>query len=86
MASPRYLTLPNAEHATVTGILELLPAVNTWLREILRTNARLGTRPASATIEERNEASLDFVAAMDLPGYNWTISESGEDITVMADR
>jgi len=82
----RFIILPNAEHTTATGILELLPAVNTWMREILKASKVLGQRPAPKTVEERNDLSLRLIEAAQVPQYNWTISPSGEEITVMADR
>ena len=36
----RFLILPNTEHEYVTGILELLPGVSTWISQVLDT--RLG--------------------------------------------
>lgn len=53
---------------------------------MLGASGRLGPRPAATTIQERNEASVRLVEAADLPVYNWTISSTGEEITVMADR
>ena len=82
----RWIALPFSDHTTIPGTIELLGAVNTWLREILGASGRLGPRPAATTIEERNEASVRLVEAADLPVYNWTISSTGEEITVMADR
>jgi len=82
----RFITLPFSEHTTIPGTLELLGAINTWLREILGANARLGSRPAPLSIEERNEDSARLMEAADVPQYNWTISATGEEITVMADR
>ena len=57
----RFITLPFSEHTTIPGTLELLGAINTWLREILGANARLGPRPAPLSIEERNEDSARLV-------------------------
>ena len=57
----RFITLPFSEHTTIPGTLELLGAINTWLREILGANARLGPRPAPLNIEERNEDSARLV-------------------------
>ena len=82
----RFITLPFSEHTTIPGTLELLGALNTWLREILGANARLGPRPAPLSIEERNEDSVRLMEAADVPQYNWTMSATGEEITVMADR
>jgi len=82
----RFLTLPNGEHTTATAILELLPAVNTWVRSMLDGSKRLGPRPAPTSIEERNTESLKLMRAAQVPRYNWSISASGEEITVMADR
>ena len=82
----RFITLPFSEHTTIPGTLELLGAINTWLREILGANARLGPRPAPLSIAERNEDSARLMEAADVPQYNWTISATGEEITVMADR
>ena len=84
--SSRFITLPFSEHTTLPGTLELLGAINTWLREILGANARLGPRPAPLSIEERNEDSARLMEAADVPQYNWTISATGEEITVTADR
>ena len=83
---PRFVTLPNSDHPTIPGTLELVGTVTTWLREILTASSRLGSRPAAASIEERNTASGLLMEAADVPKYNWTISASGEEITVMADR
>jgi len=82
----RFITLPFSDHTTIPGTIEVLGAVNTWLREMLGASGRLGPRPAATTIQERNEASVRLVEAADLPVYNWTISSTGETITVMADR
>merc|ERR1712130_1066230 len=69
----RFITLPFSEHTTIPGTLELLGAINTWLREILGANARLGPRPAPLSIAERNEDSARLMEAADVPQYNWTI-------------
>jgi len=82
----RFITLPNAEHATVTSILELLPAVNTWLRAILRGSKALGTRDPPRDFEEREHLSLRLIREAQVPEYNWTISDAGQRITVQADR
>ena len=49
-------------------------------------SSRLGSRPAAASIEERNAAATLLMEAADIPKYNWTISPTGEKITVTADR
>ena len=51
----RFLLVPNAEHTQITGVLELLPAVTTWARELLLSNSKLDeiSYPYQ-TIEERN--------------------------------
>merc|ERR1711872_969098 len=82
----RFITLPFSEHTTIPGTLELLGAINTWLREMLTASAKLGTRPAPTSMEERNEDSARLMEAASVPVYNWTISETGEEIIVMADR
>ena len=61
----KFLTLPNTDHITVTGILELLPAVNTWVKELYWAHNLLkkkynGHRPTVTTIEERNAASIEL--------------------------
>jgi PhoPQ-activated pathogenicity-related protein len=83
----KFITLPNAEHATVTGILELLPAVNTWVNEILSAHKLLkekhnGRRPLVKTIEDRNAASIELMSAAEIPRFNWTIDTTNGDITV----
>ena len=78
--------MPNSDHPTIPGTLELIGAVTTWLREILLASSMLGTRPAATTIEERNAGSSLLAGAADVPKYNWTISSTGEEITVTADR
>ena len=83
---PRFVTLPNSDHPTIPGTLELVGTVTTWLREILMASSRMGSRPAAASIEERNVASALLMEAADVPKYNWTISATGEEITVTADR
>jgi hypothetical protein len=82
----RFITLPTSDHTTVPGTLELLGSINTWLRELLTASRRLGPRPAPRSLADRTAASLQLLAAADLPHYNWTISPSGEEITVQADR
>ena len=82
----RFVTLPNSDHLTLPGTLELVGTVTTWLREILTASSRLGSRPAAASIEERNAASALLMEAADVPKYNWSISNTGEEITVNADR
>ena len=82
----RFITLPFSEHTTIPGTLELLGAINTWLREMLTASAKLGTRPAPTSMEERDEVSARLMEAASVPEYNWTISETGEEIIVMADR
>jgi len=82
----RFITLPFSEHTTIPGTLELLGAINTWLREMLTASAKLGTRPAPTSMEERDEVSARLMEAASVPVYNWTISETGEEIIVMADR
>jgi len=82
----RFVTLPNSDHPTIPGTLELVGTVTTWLREILMASSRLGSRPAAGSIEERNAASELLMEAADVPKYNWTISATGEEITVTADR
>ena len=86
----KFLTLPNAEHATVTGILELLPAVNTWLNEILDAHNFLkkkhnGKRPVVKTIEDRNAASVELMSVAEIPRFNWTIDTTNGDITVQSE-
>ena len=83
---PRFVTLPNSDHPTIPGTLELVGTVTTWLREILMASSRMGSRPAAASIEERNTASVLLMEAADVPKYNWSISNTGEEITVNADR
>ena len=78
--------MPNSDHPTIPGTLELIGAVTTWLREILLASSILGTRPAATTIEERNAGSSLLAEAADVPKYTWTISPTGEEITVTADR
>ena len=78
--------MPNSDHPTIPGTLELIGAVTTWLREILLASSILGTRPAATSIEERNAGSSLLAEAADVPKYNWTISSTGEEITVTADR
>merc|ERR1711962_525996 len=82
----RFVTLPNSDHPTIPGTLELIGAVTTWSREILLASSILGTRPAATTIEERNAGSALLAEAADVPMYNWTISPTGEEITVTAER
>ena len=86
-----YVLVPNAEHSQATGILELLPAVTTWARELLRadseyTNKRTnknGREYLSKTIEERNSRSLDMIQSFsNIPRFNWTIEEKSGDIMV----
>ena len=55
----RWIALPFSDHTTIPGTIELLGAVNTWLREILGASGRLGPRPAATTIEER-KSSVSF--------------------------
>ena len=48
-----FVLLPNAEHRTVPGTLELLPVVNTWVRRILAAHSELkqqGRRSPPTTI------------------------------------
>ena len=84
--SARFITLPNADHITLPSTLELAASVTTWLRSMLLASSKLGPRPAALTIEERNQGSVKLMEAANLPAYNWTISSTGEEITVMADR
>ena len=66
----------------ITGILELLPAVTTWAREILSINEKLD--PSSyphRTIEERNSRSLKLMDISNVPRFNWTVDETNGDIT-----
>jgi len=82
----RFLMVPNAEHTQITGILELLPAVITWAREILSINDKLD--PSSyphRTIEERNSRSLKLMDISNVPRFNWTVDETNGDITVNAE-
>jgi len=87
----RFLMVPNAEHSEVTGILEVLPAVNTWARELLQADALLaknypgGKRPVPRTIEERNRASVELMGVANLPRFTWNIEEDSGDIRVMAE-
>ena len=65
----------------ITGILELLPAVITWAREILSINDKLD--PSSyphRTIEERNSRSLKLMDISNVPRFNWTVDETNGDI------
>ena len=65
----------------ITGILELLPAVTTWGREILTANEKLDpvTYP-HRTIDERNSRSLKLMDISNVPRFNWTVDESNGDI------
>ena len=87
----KFLTLPNTDHITVTGILELLPAVNTWVKELYWAHTKLkkkynGERPPVTTIEERNDASIELMSVSAIPRFNWTIDEQTGDITVQSER
>ena len=64
-----------------TGILELLPAVTTWAREILKINEKLDepTYPFR-TIDERNTRSLKLMDIANIPRFNWTVDETNGDI------
>jgi len=86
----KFITLPNSEHATVTGILELLPAVNTWVKELLRAHNFLktkhnGIRPPVKTIDDRNAASIELMSVAEIPRFNWTIDTTTGDITVQSE-
>ena len=66
----------------ITGILELLPAVTTWAREILSANEKLdATSYPHRTIEERNARSLKLMDISNVPKFNWTVDENNGDIT-----
>merc|ERR1712013_445571 len=85
------LTDYNTDHITVTGILELLPAVNTWVKELYWTHSELkkkynGERPPVTTIEERNDASIELMSVSVIPRFNWTIDEETGDITVQSEK
>jgi len=87
----KFITLPNSEHTTVPGTLELLPAVNTWVIEILNAHNTLksmysGRRPLVKTIDERNAASIELMTISQIPHFNWTIDTTTGDITVQSDK
>ena len=87
----RFLMLPNADHITVGAILELLPAINTWIVELLDAQQKLknqsnGVLTAPTTIEEREEFSIRLMEVADLPQVTWTIDSDNGDIMVSADR
>ena len=66
----------------MTGILELLPAVITWAREILSINDQLDASSyPHRTIEERNSRSLKLMDISNVPRFNWTVDEINGDIT-----
>ena len=66
----------------ITGILELLPAVTTWAREILSANEKLdATSYPHRNIEERNARSLKLMDISNVPKFNWTVDENNGDIT-----
>ena len=86
----RFLLLPNADHVTVGAILELMPAINTWIVELMKTKHRLtemdgGRLPQLTTIEERSEYAVRLMEVSDLPQVTWTIDDEWGDITVTAD-
>ena len=67
---------------SIAGILELLPAVITWAREILRINDKLDpSNYPHRTIEERNSRSLKLIDISNVPRFNWTVDETNGDIT-----
>ena len=87
----KFLTLPNTDHITVTGILELLPAVNTWVKELYWAHNQLkekykGKRPPVKTIEDRNAASVELMSIAAIPRFNWTIDATNGDITVQSEE
>jgi len=82
----RFIMVPNADHTQITGILELLPAVTTWAREILSANEKLdATSYPHRTIEERNARSLKLMDISHVPKFNWTVDENNGDITVISE-
>jgi len=87
----KFITMPNSNHITVTGILELIPAVNTWVKELLSAHEILkrkhnGRRPPVTTIEDRNAASVELMAVSEIPRFNWTIDSNNGDITVQSEK
>ena len=72
------------------AILELLPAINTWVVEMMKTKQRLtemdgGRLPQLTTIEERSEYAVRLMEVSDLPQVTWTIDDESGDISVRAD-
>jgi len=87
----KFITLPNTNHITITGILELLPAVNTWVKELFWANQVLkqeygGRQPLVRNIEERNKVSSELMSLASIPKFNWTIDELTGDITVQSEE
>jgi len=86
----KFLMLPNTEHLTATGIVELLPAASTWAREIMESHDRLsqaygGKRPIPDSIDSRNAASEELMDVSLMPKFNWTIQPVTGDILVQAE-
>merc|ERR1739845_60715 len=82
------MILPNAEHVTVTAILELLPSVNTYIYEVLQAKERLRQDQSflpPRTVEERSVMSVKLMEAADIPRFNWSIDSETGDITVQSE-
>jgi len=84
----KFITWPNFGHSS--AIVQMVPAVNTWLREIIKAHDFLknkydGERPAVTTIAERNEASVELMSVATIPRFNWTIDNVTGSITVRSE-
>jgi len=86
----KFLLLPNADHITVGAILELLPAINTWVSELLYAKEKFkslygGVLPEIETVEDRNNFCIKMQQVSDMPKFDWIIDPDSGDITVTSE-
>lgn len=80
-----FLMVPNAEHSEATGILELLPAVGTFLEAVVPANLE-AVRLGRTTITNAKTGLPQAVTVTKVPQFAESIAADGTSITVTMDK
>ena len=71
----------------VGAILEVLPAINTWIVQILEAQEKIkstngGISPKIKSLDDRTEYAIKLMEVADIPRFSWTIDSDNGDITL----